>query len=109
MIILKIRDYTITPGPRYKRLGDFSGEEYREKFVIPALTKAKETGEKLFIDLDGTLYYSAAWLMEVFGILPAVLESTPKAILDTITFISPARTWLISEIHEYIKIGNFKQ
>ena len=51
------------PGPRYAKLGDYSGEEFREEILIPALKK----GGPLTVDLDGTKGYGSSFLEEAFG------------------------------------------
>lgn len=57
------QDFSRTPGGRYIRLGRYSGEEFREKFLIPHLSK----GEELSILLDGTAGYGSSFLEEAFG------------------------------------------
>lgn len=56
-------DFTKYPGGRYKKHGTGSGEEFREKFLIPNLQKE----EQLTIILDGTAGYSSSFLEEAFG------------------------------------------
>ena len=51
------------PGPRHTKHGDDSGEEFREKILIPALKK----GGALTIDLDDTKGYGSSFLEEAFG------------------------------------------
>ena len=57
------RDFSKFPGGRYKSIGKGSGEEFRERFLIPAL----ERGEPLVIDMDGTEGYPPSFLEEAFG------------------------------------------
>lgn len=56
-------DFSPYPGGRFKELSNASGEEFREKFLIPAL-KAKR---HLKIELDGTSGYPSSFLEEAFG------------------------------------------
>lgn len=56
-------DYSRYPGGRYRALGKFSGEQFREDHLIPAL----ETNENLFVVLDGTVGYGSSFLEEAFG------------------------------------------
>jgi len=69
-LILKVNDWTSAPGGRYRKHGPFSGEEYRDDFLIPALL----SGRRLIIDLDGTFGFPTSWLWEVFGNLSYVYK-----------------------------------
>lgn len=80
---LLITDYTLTPGPGLEKEGEFSGEDYRKRFVEPAfntiielVARYPETTDNLTIDLDGAYGYSYEWLEEVFGgmVICATLE-----------------------------------
>lgn len=66
-MIIRISDYTKTPGGRYKKDGSFSGEEYRDEVLMPALRASLEKHEKLIVDLDGTYGYATSFLEETFG------------------------------------------
>ncbi len=66
--VLKIADFTTTPGPRYRKWGDFSGEEFREEHFIPWLKEHKnDTDTKLIADLNGAVGYPPSFLEETFG------------------------------------------
>lgn len=67
-VVLKIaRDYSRYPGPRFAEDGPNSGEEFRERLLVPALEKAEREGEKVIVDLDGARGYTASFLEEAFG------------------------------------------
>lgn len=68
-IILNVRDFSISPGTRKRMRGKnaYSGEEFREDFMIPKFKEAVEGKIKLIIDLDRTIGYGTSWLEEVFG------------------------------------------
>ena len=55
--------YSRYPGGRYRRLGKFSGEEFRDDHLIPAL----KSGDKVIVVLDGTAGYGSSFLEEAFG------------------------------------------
>lgn len=57
------RDFTHTPGGRYAKESEYSAEEFREKHLVPPLTK----GERLIVDIDGTAGYGTSFLEEAFG------------------------------------------
>lgn len=63
MTTLRIADFTRYPGGRYKKISRFSGEEYRDEHLAPALKE----GEAVIVDLDGTVGYGSSFLDEVFG------------------------------------------
>lgn len=60
-------DYTRYPGPRYSADGPFSGEEFRDSKLAPALKEAKATGGILTVILDGVAGYGSSFLEESFG------------------------------------------
>lgn len=65
--IMKIEvasDFSRTPGPRFKRLGPHSGEEFRER-LLQALRTAPTESVEVF--LDGTEGYGSSFLEEAFG------------------------------------------
>lgn len=62
--VLKIniaKDYSEFPWARYRQDGEFSGEEFFEKFF-----GGLEKLDKVIIDLDGTYWYPSSFLSEVF-------------------------------------------
>lgn len=62
------RDFSETPGGRYKRLGPFSGEEFRKEILVPRLRTAMERGEKLVVRIDRVRRsYQSSFLDEAFA------------------------------------------
>ncbi len=57
------KDFSKFPAGRYKNMGKGSGEEFREKHLIPAM----EAGEPCIVDLDGVAGYPPSFLEEAFG------------------------------------------
>jgi len=62
-IIEIARDYSPYPAGRYRRNSDSSGEEFRERFLIPALKK----GGVIHVRFAGTSGYPASFVEEAFG------------------------------------------
>jgi len=62
--IIKIKDFAEFPGPRYRKLGPCSGEEFRDSVLEPAI---RESGVDIQIDLDGAFGYGSSFLEEAFG------------------------------------------
>lgn len=76
MFDLKVTDFTKYPGPRYISLGDNSGEEFREKYLIEALKDDPEVS----VNLDGVLGYGSSFLEEIFGGIVRAMPSHPAII-----------------------------
>ena len=71
-IISLVRDFSRTPGARYRWQGNNSGEEFRERCVLPAL---KDGNVRLV--LDGAIALPPSFLDEVIGVM---LENRPELI-----------------------------
>lgn len=57
------KDFSDNPIGRYKDDSNYSGERFREEFLIPAL-RSKET---VIVDIDDVQGYSSSFLEEAFG------------------------------------------
>lgn len=98
------KDFSVTPGPRYRDEGDFSGQQFREDILEPIFIKAREEGKKVQVDLDGTLGYGTSFLEEVFGGL-ARLHPVSE-VKGIISYISEEEPYLIGDIDGYIDEAN---
>lgn len=68
MITINItKDWSSTPGGRFRTEGQWSAEEFRDDVLRPNWKEAKKTGEILLINFDGGYGYPTSWLEEVFG------------------------------------------
>lgn len=56
-------EFTRFPGGRYRKLGKFSGEQFRDDFLFELLSK----GNEVTVVLDGTEGYGSSFLEEAFG------------------------------------------
>jgi hypothetical protein len=65
--VIKVADFTETPGGRWRKDGQYSGEEFRDSILTPTLTTAHETRGTVVILLDGVAGYGSSFLEEVFG------------------------------------------
>jgi hypothetical protein len=97
------KEFTSTPGSRYKIEGDFSGELFRQSVLKPKLKQAIDENAKLFIDLDGTAGYGTSFLEEAFGGLIRENGYDYQTIIDHIEFKSEEEEYLIEDIYEYLK------
>jgi hypothetical protein len=96
MKTIYIKDRFPCPGPRYKRLGKASGEDFRE-WLIRELNHSSS----LTVNLDGTAGYGSSFLEESFGGL--IREGMDADIVKNIIIISDEEPDLIDEIAGYIE------
>lgn len=61
---LKISDFASYPGGRYRHVGPYSAEEFRDEYLKPWVTKH---GSNFTIDFDGVEGYASSFLEELFG------------------------------------------
>lgn len=66
-ITIVIAGYSKSPGPRYCRQGDDSGEDFYHKILNDKFKEAFEKKLKLEINLDGPDGYASSFLDEAFG------------------------------------------
>lgn len=92
------REFSVTPGGRYRRISDFSGEEFRQTFVEPAV----KAGEAVEIELDGVLGYGSSFLEEVFGGIVRVMHWTERADFDRAVSFTTARDSWRMQVNSYI-------
>ena len=95
------KDFSNTPGARYKSEGAFSGEEFREKLLEPKFLMARSKKEQLVIYLDGGYGYATSFLEEAFGGLSRKYGS--EEILKIIVIISEDEPAIEEEIKSYIR------
>jgi|ERR1700722_3452724 len=94
------RQFSDTPGPRSKDEGEFSGEEFLEKLLLPAYEKSIAGGGKLLVDLDGTEGYATSFLEAAFGGLAR--KFPPSEVAANLVFKSEDEPYLIDEVQGYI-------
>ena len=96
-IISIANDFSVFPGGRLKKNGNWSGEEFRESILIPAIN----AGEPFVIDMDGVKGYPPSFLEEAFGGLVRGGYSEEK--LRSIMSLKCSRQSRIEEVWYYIK------
>ena len=94
------RDFSDTPGARYKKDGDFSGQEFREKFLEP-LFADPDDNTKIRIILDGTEGYATSFLEEAFGGLTR--QHGVKRVQSRIKFVSTEDKLLVTEVSRRVR------
>lgn len=97
------REFTAVPGPRYQDQGEGSGEEFRERYLLPAFRRVLGS-EKVVVHLDGVKYgYPTSFLEEAFGGL--VRKLGVEVVKETLDLRS-AEPPLLLEIRHYIEHAN---
>src|SRR5437016_13317152 len=94
--------FSRTPGPRYRREGEFSGEEFRESVLLPRVKEALANGNGFLVDLDGTDGYGTSFLEEAFGGLVREDGIDASDLRKTLTFKSDEEEYLIADAWSYI-------
>lgn len=97
MVTINIaQQFSRTPGARYRKDGAFSGEEFRELFLVPAMTGV----ERIIVILDGTRGYATSFLEEAFGGVSRHFGA--QECRKRLEFVSVEDELLIEEILGYI-------
>jgi len=90
------KDFSPYPAGRFVTDGDYSGEHFRNNYLVPVL---KEEGHARIL-FDGARGYGSSFLEEAFGGLVRMGYS-PDRVKDAFELIS-SDTSIITEILEYI-------
>ena len=61
-----VEEFTDSPGGRFRKQGDYSGQQFREEMLIPALDD--EQTDLVVVNLDGALGLPSSFLDEAFGV-----------------------------------------
>ena len=96
------RDFSDCPGPRYKKQGPHSGQQFRAEWLVPAFVRAQRGDTKVVVELDGVKYgYPTSFLEEAFGGLARKLGI--MAVEERLVLESASEPMLVQEILRYIK------
>lgn len=84
--IIIAKDFTATPGARYRTDGKWSGEEFLEDHLQKKFNAAVQQNGLVFIDLDGVFGYPSSFVSGSFGKLS--LEKGADLVLKHLQFKS---------------------
>lgn len=109
-IILRVREFTRYPGPRLKEDGDYSGEEFRDRYLLPKYLEAVKNKVCLHVIFDGTKGYASSFLEEAFGGLVREGQNkkelkkylNKKELKKYLKVHSSDRRWYEQEVYSYI-------
>lgn len=98
-IEVKVSDFTEYPGPRLRKTGPSSGEEFRDDYLIP---KLNDHGKNIIVNLDGVIGYGSSFLEETFGgaVRKGIDQSLILHVVDTL--ICNDEKTLKEEIRGYV-------
>lgn len=91
-------EFSPFPAGRYRSDGPYSGERFREEILVPKLA----TGNKLIINLIGTMGIGSSFLEEAFGGLVREKGFKPKVLKESLEIRSSLPTYQ-KEIWQYIE------
>ena len=103
-----VREFTLTPGPRERTMGKFSGQEFLEDYLKKAFEMAVSCKKKLVIELDGTGGYSTAFFDGSIGALSREWVRSgknPDDFENIIEIRSDDRPWYVELAQEYVQSG----
>lgn len=104
MIFSVAKQFTDTPGPRYRQQGAFSGQEFREEFLEKLFKQFQVTGEVVHLELDGVYGYPTSFLEEAFGGLAR--QYSTDEVLKAFEFIANEQPGIVDEIKNDIQNAN---
>ena len=98
------KHFTKLPGLRYIRLGPFSGEDFRQKFLIEPLRQ----GMAVTVELDGVRGYGSSFLEEAFGGAVRELDLDVDDALQRLKVETSVQSWKL-DVEEYIRTAKLKK
>lgn len=102
--IIRIRDFSVTPGVRYRCEGSSSGEEFRESCLVPLFKEAGSRDQPIRIEFDGTMGYPTSFLEEAFGGLIRRLPNQADEVLRRLELVPhPTRPQVVKLAKEYMQ------
>jgi len=99
--IIIAKDFTNTPGARYRTDGDWSGEQFLEEILQPKFEKAVQNNGLIFIDLDGVYGYPSSFVSGSFGKLS--IDKGAESVLKHLQFKSDENPIRLEQIIAEIK------
>lgn len=96
-------DFSVFPGGRTPEDGPYSGQEFRDNFLMPLFEKDEEA----MIDFDNVRGYGSSFLEETFGGL--IRKGISKGKVKKILRFHSKKPSIIEEINQYIDDAAEKQ
>ena len=99
--IIIATDFAATPGARYRKDGEYSGEQFLEEILLPKFDKAVDENYILLIDLDKVWGYPSSFVSGSFGKLSLIKGA--NLVLNHISFKSDENPIRLETIIREIK------
>jgi len=99
-MIVIAKQYTKKPGGRFRKEGEYSGEDFRETLLRKEYENSKKNNEDLVVDLEGVYGYGSSFLEEAFGGLVRVLDDIDISIIKIISDEEPQ---LVDDVNKYLR------
>lgn len=96
------KDFSPTPGARYRADGDWSGQQFREEILEPAFREAVMRGGTVSVELDECEGFATSFLEEAFGGLARRVGGADK-VLAVIRVVSQDEPGLVDDVDYYIR------
>lgn len=94
------KDFSVTPGPRLRSEGEYSGQAFLEDLLRPKFVSASESGTKLLVDLDGVAGYPSSFLEQAFGGLAR--EFGTERVLRHLELVCTDEPYITDQVTKYI-------
>lgn len=94
-------EFSRYPAGRFLTDGPFSGQKFRDEYLIPAIENLSE-GALIIINLDGTRGYGSSFLEEAFGGLFRKLKTFTLEQFKKTIKLNTSDPSIEEEIFEYI-------
>ena len=98
--IVIAKQYTKKPGGRFRKEGEYSGEDFRETILKKEYEISKQNKEELVVNLDGGYGYGSSFLEEAFGGLVRTLNDVDISIIKIISDEEPQ---LVDDVYKYLQ------
>ncbi|MEO4109705.1 STAS-like domain-containing protein [Acinetobacter pittii] len=104
-VISVANDFYPRPSGRYLKDGQYTGEAFRNRVLIPRLQEIKESGhdEALIVDFSDVTMAGSSFLEEAFGGLVRTKLFTKDFLKKVLIIKSPRRPVINDRIELYIK------
>lgn len=105
IVIHVAEDFYPRPSGRYLKDGQYTGEAFRDRVLIPKLQKIKESGheEPLVVDFSDVTMAGSSFLEEAFGGLVRTNLFSKEFLNRVLVIKSPRRPVINDRIELYIK------
>lgn len=95
-MIIRVAEWSRTPGGRKRAWGPFSAEEFRDDVLVPALAEH----DRVTVDLDGAAGYAGSFLHEVFWGLAERIG--PSEVLRRVEVVCTDEPHLVDDVRTYV-------